>query len=365
MELSPKPNSSPVPQPDITPVIHTMPEKFLATRPGANQSAGTKGGHKIKTAVIIILVIVVVFLAVTAGALFFFLRLNQDSAQQTNNLINTQNQNIINTPLNNNLVNNINNNQIENTNLNTNTNPDNLNSINNNLNSGFNTNNLDANSLINLNISQEVHTSLDSDSDLLSDVEETQIYGTVSTKPDTDNDGYIDGQEVIAGYNPRGSGSIFNIVTQPIFSVYNNSQYNYSIAYPAVWQADALDDKQQSVLFTSETGEFIEITIVDNPEGMTASAWYTQLYPELRLSLNSIATSDAGLAGILSAQGYTAYYADAKYFYIINYNFGTKTKTNFNTTFTLMHQSLRIIPEGPVSTNANSNLNTNSNNNGN
>lgn len=53
-----------------------------------------------------------------------------------------------------------------------------------------------------------VNQSLDSDSDGLTDAEETNIYHTNPNNPDTDADSFPDGQEVRNGYNPNGSGSL-------------------------------------------------------------------------------------------------------------------------------------------------------------
>ncbi len=35
-----------------------------------------------------------------------------------------------------------------------------------------------------------------------------QLYGTDPNKPDTDGDGYLDGEEVTNGYNPLGEGAL-------------------------------------------------------------------------------------------------------------------------------------------------------------
>jgi len=47
----------------------------------------------------------------------------------------------------------------------------------------------------------------DSDHDGLPDAVE-QVYGTDPASPDTDNDAYLDGDEVMKGYNPRGEGEL-------------------------------------------------------------------------------------------------------------------------------------------------------------
>jgi hypothetical protein len=52
----------------------------------------------------------------------------------------------------------------------------------------------------------EVTVNLDSDQDGLTDAEELNIYQTNPLQADSDGDGYLDGDEVKAGYNPSGEG---------------------------------------------------------------------------------------------------------------------------------------------------------------
>jgi len=49
---------------------------------------------------------------------------------------------------------------------------------------------------------------IDSDFDGLSDYEELRVYNTNPLNPDTDGDGYSDGDEVKNGYNPKGAGKL-------------------------------------------------------------------------------------------------------------------------------------------------------------
>ncbi|MFZ2681889.1 MAG: thrombospondin type 3 repeat-containing protein [Patescibacteria group bacterium] len=53
----------------------------------------------------------------------------------------------------------------------------------------------------------------DTDSDLLGDREEVQVYGTDPLRADSDADGFSDGQEVQSGYNPNGPGKLLEIPT--------------------------------------------------------------------------------------------------------------------------------------------------------
>lgn len=61
-------------------------------------------------------------------------------------------------------------------------------------------------------------TTLDSDSDGLSDTDET-IYGTDPQNQDSDNDSYLDGEEVNNGYNPLGEGKLIDAPTADILEI--------------------------------------------------------------------------------------------------------------------------------------------------
>lgn len=52
---------------------------------------------------------------------------------------------------------------------------------------------------------------VDTDNDGLFDRDEVKIYKTNPKLADTDNDGFADGAEVKAGYNPLGSGKLYDI----------------------------------------------------------------------------------------------------------------------------------------------------------
>ena len=56
---------------------------------------------------------------------------------------------------------------------------------------------------------EECQTVIDFDQDGLTEEEELNIYNTDPYNPDTDGDGYEDGEEVEGGYNPLGEGSLW------------------------------------------------------------------------------------------------------------------------------------------------------------
>jgi hypothetical protein len=52
---------------------------------------------------------------------------------------------------------------------------------------------------------------MDTDGDALLDRDEVKVYKTDPLDPDTDQDSYLDGEEVKNGYDPKGSGKLFEV----------------------------------------------------------------------------------------------------------------------------------------------------------
>lgn len=336
--------------------VYTMPEKFLHA-PGATAPAKQKRG-KALTWILIIIIVLAVF-GIVAGIAFFVLRtLPQMNQTATTNVTNTTTNTNVNrnrnqadaTNENDNTNNsNVTINQNDNTNDNAN---DNINetTVNDNTNGNDNTNvnvndNVNANANANTNITvTEVVPSKDTDQDSLTN-EEEKLYATKADLPDTDNDGYNDGVELVAGYdptNPVSSGRLSD--NSAIVNSYANKEFGYKIVYPNTWVAEALSEgASNEVLFTPNTldtaGQFLEVIVEDNPTGFSAVDWYLDQVSDVSEDdLTSIITFD-GVEGVLSLDGYTAYFTTNTNVYAVSYRFGSSKEVHFQSTFTFMAKS--------------------------
>jgi len=194
--------------------------------------------------------------------------------------------------------------------------------------------------------------SLDSDNDSFTNVEET-VLGTMPNNPDTDGDGYKDGIEVAAGYNPSKAGtSKLNESPFVVSLTTNFNSDNFKILYPKDWQASFVASAKQ-VLINISTGEIIRITARDNQLGQSVMAWYLQDHPEAVVSQMRVA--EAGpLTGLYAPNGLAAYLTDANRtkFYIFEYLAGQQTELRYLTLFSAIIKSLTIIPN-PIAPNQN------------
>lgn len=114
---------------------------------------------------------------------------------------------------------------------------------------------------------------VDTDEDGLFDRQEVKIYKTDPLNSDTDGDGYTDGDEIKNGYNPRGSGKLFDFNfntasnTETPQSTNNQSLYQYlgadfSFNYPSDWKVEKTNNK--IYIKKNNSDESVEIDVRDN-----------------------------------------------------------------------------------------------------
>lgn len=181
---------------------------------------------------------------------------------------------------------------------------------------------------------------LDTDNDGLTD-EEEKIFNTDPAKPDSDNDGFVDSLEVENLYNPTGFKPV-RLIDSGRVKVYTNPTYNYSIYCPQNWISQSLDANNKDVMFTADTGEFVEVLVEDNPLKMSVKDWYLGQSPGVIASqLESFQTKEK-VEGIKSPDGLVAYLPFEDKIFVVNYNIGLKDEVNFLNTFDMMAKSFQL-----------------------
>ncbi|MCX6784610.1 MAG: thrombospondin type 3 repeat-containing protein [Candidatus Komeilibacteria bacterium] len=173
---------------------------------------------------------------------------------------------------------------------------------------------------------------LDSDNDGLTDVEES-LYHAVSTKVDSDGDGYKDGEELIAGYDP--ADKIKRIWQATTTAVYRNQAYGYSFIYPKPWVAKSIDDGKETLFTDSNTNEFFDVLVQDNPLGLSAINWYLRQNPNVNPNLLTTVTV-ANLPATQTADGLVTYVSSGSKLFIISYNVGVGKEANFFATYKML-----------------------------
>ena len=341
--------------------VYTMPEKFIPATQAA--AVPTKRPKKMVT-IILIVVIVLAVLGIIGGVLFYVLRMMNDEPVVTD----AQNAVVVNTN-NANTVANVNVNENDNVNVNENANEnENVNEdTNENVNANANDN---INAVVNENANTNANTNTattevpvpgkDTDEDSLTNDEE-KIWGTKADLPDSDSDGYTDGVEILAGYDPTNATSAGRLADNAaLVGTFANDDYNYTVLYPTDWLAEALAEGDNSeVLLTPNTlelaGQYIAITVIENPTGFTAVDWYVDTANVDEADLITFITF-AGATGVWSTDGTTAYLANTDYIYAVSYRYGSSTELFFPTSFEMVAKSLTLT-EPKKRQNSNDNTN--------
>ena len=338
--------------------IHTMPAKFMpggVTQPKAPAGAPTAAAGGDKHKMVGLIIIIGAILLIIAAVAFYFLVIagkeglvpvntNEiDGAIENRNVEVNENKNLnlpaeTNVNKNANKNKNVNKNENKNGNENVNTDKNENKNGNENINGNFN-----INSNANVNASLPVMPmSLDTDKDLLTDKEE-DLYATKYVMPDSDSDGFLDGKELLAGYDPtKAEGA--KLEDAEFIASYQDKTYSYEVLYPKEWLTD-VDLETDKVLFSAALGEFIEILVENNPDKLSPQQWYMKQSPGIEISkIQLVSVGDVN--GVKSSDGLNVYLFSGSKVFIISYNIGTLKELNYKTTFDMMVSSFKISKAG-------------------
>ena len=184
----------------------------------------------------------------------------------------------------------------------------------------------------------------DPDVDSLTNSEE-EIFKTEPQNPDTDGDGYQDGDEVKNLFDPtKPQGALLK--DSGVITLVTEERLHWSAWVPSSWVLTLQPTPGNAHLATSLPDAF-DITYLANPEALPLAAWYSgKQGPGFGSQATpTITTTRKGVTLIMSPDGLTAYLAkpgtDAMY--SIAYKKGTTDIPYFPTIFHMIVESM-ILP---------------------
>ncbi len=174
---------------------------------------------------------------------------------------------------------------------------------------------------------------VDTDSDGLSDVEETIVYGTDPHLPDTDGDGFLDGNEVFHGYNPNGTAPATLLgakLVQP-FAI-----DGYQMFYPTKWTE--MPSNTNGYVISTTTGEKFMVNLSTKAASMSLPDWYAAQIPQGEpLTLSKTIKS---FPFMMTKNQLTAYVDLGTEVLTIVYDTGSKSTVDYVQTFQMMINSV-------------------------
>lgn len=194
---------------------------------------------------------------------------------------------------------------------------------------------------------------LDSDSDGLTDLEET-LYGTDSRNPDTDGDGFLDGNEVYNLYNPNGKAPAKLENSNQVKKI--EGIMGWQMLIPASWTTqDAATDGSKITIVTGH-GETFKLVVHDNPNRQTVLEWYLANNPGAQRDQILKYRSKHGYEGIIGADQLTTFIPWGEKIFSFTYDLDGQSFINYRTTYYMMLNSLVLsglplinVPAGSAS----------------
>lgn len=194
---------------------------------------------------------------------------------------------------------------------------------------------------------------LDSDSDGLTDLEE-RLYGTDNRNPDSESDGFLDGNEVYNLYNPTGQAP-GKLEDSPIVKKLEGA-IGWTMLAPASWTTQDASADGSRISIVTGNGESFKLAVNDNPNRQTVLEWYLANNPAAQRDQILKYRSKRGYEGIIGADQLTTYIPWGDKIFTFTYDLNGQSFINFRTTYYMMLNSLILsglplinVPAGSAS----------------
>ncbi len=179
----------------------------------------------------------------------------------------------------------------------------------------------------------------DLDKDNLTDAAE-DLFITDPSKPDTDSDGYNDGHEVFYMYNPAGKEPI-RLIASGNVKDYENPVLGYKVFYPTTWAVGNVDETHKDVLFSTITGENIELRTFDLLPGQTFTDWFAKWAPNEQFANLADFQTYFQQPGKNRKDNLVYYFTDNSHVYVLLYHTTDSNIVNYRSILVMMARSFR------------------------
>jgi hypothetical protein len=173
---------------------------------------------------------------------------------------------------------------------------------------------------------------VDTDSDGLTNTEEELVYGTNASLPDSDSDGFLDGNEVFHRYNPNGTapGTLLGAGLVQILEA-----DAFRLSYPTKWVV--LPSQTNGYEISASTGEKILISKTAKTAEQTLQDWYTTL---LKNEVPTASKTKNGFTVLVAKNQLTSYVDLGTTVLTVFYDTGIKPTIDYLQTYQMVINSI-------------------------
>jgi len=177
-------------------------------------------------------------------------------------------------------------------------------------------------------------------------IEEEMLYGTDPDDDDTDNDGYLDGIELVNLYDPISSGEVLQ--NSGLVATFINSQFGYRLLYPSTWVAEGFagDLGRLIIAADSESGDMINIVAEEYTGDLSIAERLEAIrlaFPEDYENIVTTTFGQADLAAWQTIDQQKLIYINDNYSFLISYSVPLGSDPSFATTFQMILNSFELI----------------------
>ena len=189
--------------------------------------------------------------------------------------------------------------------------------------------------------------SVDLDNDGLTDLAEEE-FQTDPGDFDTDKDKYPDGLEVYNLYNPKGFEPQ-KISASTLVKEYNNQNFVYQLYIPVNWAIGSVDEEGRQVLFSTLSGENLEMRIFDLKQDEDFSIWFVR--EATGQDLNNLRDFETAgkFVGKMRTDGLVYYFVYNNKVYVLLYHTTDSSVVNYKAVISLVARSLNFGSTAPIS----------------
>ncbi len=191
---------------------------------------------------------------------------------------------------------------------------------------------------------------LDTDSDGLTDLEEV-IFTSDPRNPDSDGDGFLDGNEVFNQYNPMGRAPARLSGSGLVKEI--SGSFGWTMLIPTDWTLTMNKPDGSDAVIDTGHGERFLLTIENNGQNTDLIQWFMDRYPEADSTRLMKFKSKGGYEGIIGPDLLTTYIPWGDRIFVFKYDMGNQPFINYRTVYSMILNSLvltglpqQIVPAG-------------------